>query len=163
MQKRDAPEVTYRYYLSDAVFLVGLQSEDESFLRELADALHTPAWPLYLGRCSCPPTQPVVLGIRDLTLDDALAQEPWQAADWKKADWARKRAGELPELPVLVDADGSGYGRAVAPDDPISFDQRDRRFGFRMVEGKKPVTPPDCLAAPGVPTEHDAFAEVEGS
>ena len=47
--------VTYRHYLQDAVFLAGLESEDAALLQQLQDALQHPAFPLYLGRRSCPP------------------------------------------------------------------------------------------------------------
>ena len=163
VKKGKGPEVTQRYYLCDAVFLVGLESDDDPFLRELAEALRAPVWALFLGRRSCPPTQPLVLGIRGLPLDEALALESWQASERYREEWFRRHPGTLPELPVLTDADGSGYGRTVASDDPLSFDQRDRRYGFRAVEGKRSVTPPDASGGPGLSTEHDAFAELEGA
>ena len=161
--KRNAPEITYRYYLADAVFLAGLESDDEQYLKDLESALRAPVWAPYLGRRSCPPTQPFVLGIRSLGLYDALAREPWQVSEWKKAEWARKNAGKMPELPIFMDADASGYGRTVVSDEPISFDQRDRRYGFRAVEGMRPITPPDAIPMTDHYTEHDAFAELEGS
>ncbi len=160
--RRTAPEITYRYYLADAVFLAGVESPDESLLHELEAALKMPAWPLYLGRRSCPPSQPLVLGVRTPGLYEALTQEPWQVPEWRKREWARKHNGTAPKLPVFIDADGSGYGRTVISDDPISFDPRVRRYGFRAVEGMPPVTPPDAIAASFQNTEHDAFAELEG-
>lgn len=63
-KKGKAPYVTYRHYLQDAVFLVGLESEDTALLQELETALKHPVYPLYLGRRSCPPTLPLCLGIR---------------------------------------------------------------------------------------------------
>lgn len=54
-KKGKAPYVTYRHYLQDAVFLVGLESEDTALLQELETALKYPVYPLYLGRRSCPP------------------------------------------------------------------------------------------------------------
>ena len=62
-KKGKAPYVTYRHYLQDAVFLVGLESEDTALLQELETALKHPVYPLYLGRRSCPPTLPLCLGI----------------------------------------------------------------------------------------------------
>ena len=53
-KKGKAPYVTYRHYLQDAVFLVGLESEDTALLQELETALKHPVYPLYLGRRSCP-------------------------------------------------------------------------------------------------------------
>ena len=53
-KSRDTSYVTYRHYLQDAVFLAGLESEDEALLRELEAALRHPVYPLYLGRRSPP-------------------------------------------------------------------------------------------------------------
>lgn len=75
-KKGKAPYVTYRHYLQDAVFLVGLESEDTALLQELETALKHPAYPLYLGRRSCPPTLPLCLGIRAGELLDTLRAEP---------------------------------------------------------------------------------------
>lgn len=71
-KSRDTSYVTYRHYLQDAVFLAGLESEDEALLRELEAALRHPVYPLYLGRRSCPPTLPLCLGIRQGSLLDVL-------------------------------------------------------------------------------------------
>ncbi len=48
-----------RYYLSDAHFLVGLESDDEALLRALDAALAAPYWPLCLGRKAFVPAWPV--------------------------------------------------------------------------------------------------------
>lgn len=58
-----------RYYLSDAYFLVGLQSDDEALLTALNDALSQPYWPLCLGRKAFIPSFPVLFG----TVDDPAA------------------------------------------------------------------------------------------
>ena len=55
--------VTNRYYLADAVFVAGLESEDGALLERMGEALVSPAFPLYLGRRSCPPTGRIFLGI----------------------------------------------------------------------------------------------------
>ena len=70
------PEVSYRYYLSDAVFLVALESDDKLLLESIASALQKPVYPLYLGRKSCPPTLPIVLGVKDEDILTALKTEP---------------------------------------------------------------------------------------
>ena len=77
-KSRDTSYVTYRHYLQDAVFLAGLESEDEALLWELEAALRHPVYPLYLGRRSCPPTLPLCLGIRQGSLLDVLRTEPMQ-------------------------------------------------------------------------------------
>ena len=43
-KSRDTSYVTYRHYLQDAVFLAGLESEDEALLRELEAALRHPVY-----------------------------------------------------------------------------------------------------------------------
>ncbi|HNY49011.1 MAG TPA: type I-E CRISPR-associated protein Cas5/CasD [Smithella sp.] len=50
--------VSYRDYLADASFTVGLQSEDLQLLKDIADALQNPKWPLFLGRKAFPLTVP---------------------------------------------------------------------------------------------------------
>ena len=157
-------DVTNRYYLSDAVFLVGLESEDKSLLKTLEEALRRPVWALYLGRRSGPPTQPLVLGIRELSLDDALRREPWLLPEWRQKQWLRSHPGQVPALPVNTDSDEGGYARTVVRDAPITFDFRDRQYGFRTVEGKHPVSPiPAGEEAVHLSTEHDALAELEES
>ena len=79
-----SPYVTRRHYLTDAMFLVGLESEDETLLHQLETALRSPAFPLFLGRRSCPPTQPVCLGVRQRELFEALQSEPSLVPPWKK-------------------------------------------------------------------------------
>lgn len=53
-------EPSNRYYLSDAVFLVGLEG-DVQLLERIQAALKAPRWCLYLGRKSFPPGKPVWL------------------------------------------------------------------------------------------------------
>ena len=158
---KETADVTYRYYLSDAVFLAGLEG-DQDFLQTLEAAVLSPVWPLYRGRRSCPPTLPLVLGIRDLSLEKALRSENWQASDWTREQWLRRHQGETLALPLMMDSDGTGYGQTIIQDIPLSFDQRNREHGFRAVEGKTPVVLLVDEPVGGVPTEHDAFAEVGG-
>jgi CRISPR system Cascade subunit CasD len=53
--------VSYRDYLADASFTVGLESQDVEFLNRIADALRHPKWPLFLGRKAFPLTMPCLL------------------------------------------------------------------------------------------------------
>jgi len=66
-----------RYYLMDALFLVGLEG-DVVVLKALEQAIRHPIWPLFLGRRSCPPSEPLVLpnGLSDSPLPDALRNYP---------------------------------------------------------------------------------------
>jgi CRISPR system Cascade subunit CasD len=74
--------VTRRDYLSDAVFLVGLQGELD-LLTAVDSALASPKWPLALGRRSFVPSQPIALrpptdppSVVDLPLEEALHECP---------------------------------------------------------------------------------------
>ena len=144
---------TSRYYLADAVFLAGVESGDEPFLRQLDNALRYPAFPLFLGRRACPPTLPLSLGIRDgVDLLDALRNEPWQAPDWYQ-----KKAGsqkEVTRLRVITDALPNDRRGAVIRDVPESFSPYYRQYGCRgAVDGYVPAM---------AETEHDPFLELEG-
>ncbi|MBO0804247.1 MAG: type I-E CRISPR-associated protein Cas5/CasD [Nocardiopsaceae bacterium] len=55
-----ATVVTRRWYLSDAVFTIGIEGPD-TLIQKTAAALARPHWPPYLGRRSCPPDQPLLL------------------------------------------------------------------------------------------------------
>lgn len=52
---------SWRYYLSGAVFLVGLEGEDRGLLERVHVALKNPHWPLSLGRKAFVPSQTVFL------------------------------------------------------------------------------------------------------
>ncbi|MGC0334893.1 CRISPR system Cascade subunit CasD [Streptomyces sp. SAI-170] len=62
-----------RWYLADAAFTIALTRPDRTPPPPgWADALQHPRWPLYLGRRSCPPAQPVLLGTSTDALSDLL-------------------------------------------------------------------------------------------
>ena len=69
--------VSYRDYIADAKFLVGLEGEP-NLLLELQDALKHPDRPLFLGRKSCPPAERLWLpdGLQDTDLVSALSAYP---------------------------------------------------------------------------------------
>ena len=149
--------VTYRYYLSDAVFLVGLEGNLE-LLRQIEYALNNPVFPLYLGRRSCPPYGRLCLGIRvDKPLEQALKEERLQTSALTKHGHSET------SLRIILDADNSHPSFYLLRDMPISFDQSHRRFGFRRVyETTLPAVAGDSNPAASVPTEHDAMSELEG-
>ena len=142
--------LTYRYYLTDAVFLVGLESEDEDFLKELSDALQHPAFPLYLGRRSCPPTMPLLLGLRQSVLLAALQEEPWLVPLWRQN-------AENSKLRILTDSDQPEQD-ALLRDVPVSFSPIHRKYTWRAVHDHGYMDAKCDM----MPTEHDAFAELEG-
>ena len=127
--------ISQRYYLSDAMFLVGLATDDISFLEEIYHAVSCPCYSLFLGRRSCPPTQPVNLGIRDFGLEDALRAEPWLMTDERRI---RKEFGlnRKIRLRIVMDAvqnDDCFSRAAVKKDLPVSFSPYRREYRYRYV------------------------------
>jgi CRISPR system Cascade subunit CasD len=70
------PNITERHYLQDASFLVALEGDDDSLVKELAQRLEDPHWPLALGRRSCPPSEPVFVAVTDQDARTALCELP---------------------------------------------------------------------------------------
>lgn len=70
--------ISRRYYLADAVFLVGLESEARDLLSAAQQALKNPVWTLALGRKSYVPSPGVFLddGLVDKDLEIALKEHP---------------------------------------------------------------------------------------
>jgi CRISPR system Cascade subunit CasD len=138
-----APYVTKRYYLSDAVFLAGLEGETE-FLELLASAVDSPVFPLYLGRRSCPPEGRVSLGLRDKSLETALREEPWQAASWRQ----EKRHNSHANLTIVMDSIDTSHIRRR--DLPISFSQKHRKYAYRYISDMPLATQHDVFDSLGV-------------
>ena len=104
--------VSYRDYLADASFTVGLQSEDLQILQDIADALQSPKWPLFLGRKAFPLAVPP-LKPGDVPKEGCLE-------DYLLADDKKKRV--VLESPV---------GERTQHDWPLCFSER--RFKPRTV------------------------------
>lgn len=143
--KRDF--ITYRQYLCDAVFVVALEHEDVDWLQSLAEALRAPAYPLFLGRRSCPPTLPLVLDVVPQNRTDALNAYPWQAAEHYK------RLHAADGLRVVSDAGAGNTARPSRRDVPVSFDPSWRRYAMRAVE--------HAAVWPCGSHEHDPMSELE--
>lgn len=111
--------VSPRYYLSDAVFLVGLEGE-RSLLAQIQQALLTPHWPLALGRKAFVPGQPVALA-------DAL-----QEADLRSAllGWPSLLDSPAESQRLLLEDAAEGSVRLDQPVAPFI----ERRFGPRFVK-----------------------------
>lgn len=115
--------VSTRYYLADACFLVGLESDDLALLSDLHAALRNPVWPIYLGRKAFPPGEPVWLedGLWEgWGMEEALDAYPWLCTGGNPP--SRLRA-------VVEDPAGS----VVVNDTPISFVQNKRAFRPRRL------------------------------
>lgn len=131
-------DVTERYYLSDAVFLAVLECDDKELLEEIAAALQKPVYPLYLGRKSCPPTLPVVLGVKDEDMLTALKNEPFLYENDRRKN-------------VRISYEVSSGG-AMVQDVPLSFSQLHRKHGWRMKREELFIVDKNA--------EHDAFSEL---
>ncbi|MFF8646465.1 type I-E CRISPR-associated protein Cas5/CasD [Streptomyces sp. NPDC015345] len=90
-----------RFYLQDAAFLVALEGPAQR-IEEAAAAIANPVYPLSLGRRSCPPTYPLFLCVADLSLDEALARQPWLASAYARQVWAHQHGGEEPAKPPII-------------------------------------------------------------
>ena len=143
-----------RYYLADAVYLAAIEGE-KTLLEGLDVAVRHPVFPLYLGRRSCPPSQPLSLGIRHASLLQALMDEPWQAADWFRLRQDNSFRAEIviDAASLAPDERGSGY---TTLDSPVSFDPRRRDYQAREVERLfVPVGDSDR------PDSHDPMSDIE--
>lgn len=136
--KKNYVHRTNRHYLADAVFLAGFEG-DEEFLKELEAALLNPKFPLFLGRRSCPPTLPIVKGIRELPLEEALREELPICKPHERV------------MRVQIETDSADGG--FVQDVPISFDPRGRTYGYRKVKEF-------FIEKPDDETEHDAMSEL---
>jgi CRISPR system Cascade subunit CasD len=121
----ESTKVTRRQYLTDAVFIVGLQGH-ASLLQPMAHALLRPRFPLYLGRRSCPPTRPVLLGIHQGDLEEVLRTTAWQAAPHHQ----RLHNGEGAALDLIIE---DPAGNDVITDQPLPSAAFDRRFATRPI------------------------------
>lgn len=122
--------VSHRYFLSDAVFLVGLESEDAEFLQNLDDALSRPRWSLFLGRKAFVPSESIRLadGLRSgETLEAALSGYPLLTLPPN-----RNRGGEPGPIRSVIECARGEQGE-IRVDVPLSFVPSDRRFGVRYV------------------------------
>lgn len=135
----DLPEmpITYRYYISDALFVVALSAQDQGVLETLEHALDNPVWPLFLGRRSCPPAGRVVIGIRDDydNVKDALTREPWHAQPWYKSRMCRRNHLEKSkgiQLEMVRDAEDEET-QYFQQDVPVTFNPVHRRYSARGV------------------------------
>jgi len=125
---------SHRYYLADALFLVGLASEDLALLQRIHAALRNPVWALFLGRKAFVPGEPVWLenGLKPgLELQSALATYP---------ALSERTTPERLRL-VLEDLNGA----TVRLDQPLSFAQGNRRFAPRWMTTKFMELPKEAV------------------
>lgn len=119
-------ELSQRFYLADAEFLVSLQGP-AALLGKLDLALSDPVWPLFLGRKSFPPSMPIRVQDGLIDTDDALAA--------LKSQPFFKRPQDKPSLCIqvrIMQEAPAGQGEA-RNDVPLSFVSPSRGFRIRHV------------------------------
>lgn len=136
--------ITRRQYLSDAVFIAGIESDDPDLLKTIQNALHHPCYPLFLGRRSCPPTMPLALDIVNDPLRQAL-----ESAETEDS------ASPGPSRLYLEGRYGSIQKRLL--DQPESYDIRHRKYQPRIISMITLQDKPDTSSA----AEHDIFGYLE--
>lgn len=125
--------VSTRAYLADASFLVGLEAttpDQEELLSRLDAALAAPVWPLFLGRKSYVPADPVRLpdtppegpGLVDLPLMPAFEAYPWAGA-----------SQHINRIRLVLETDATDPNAEIRDDWPLSFESTRRQFAPRHV------------------------------
>ncbi|NLN97109.1 MAG: type I-E CRISPR-associated protein Cas5/CasD [Eubacteriaceae bacterium] len=145
--------ISDRYYLADALFLSGIEGPYDKLLL-IKNALLSPKYPLYLGRRSCPPEGRIVLGIRDVSLLDALKSEP------RLFDSINRTSESL--LRVQIETTSDDINSYTLKDNPITFSHEYRQYGYRSIR-ELWVNPPYPNPIKGKASEHDpmkSLAEV---
>jgi CRISPR system Cascade subunit CasD len=134
--KKNTRKVTYRDYLQDAVFMVGIGHENEKIIDEIRKALRQPKFQLFLGRRSNVPA-----GILDLkSFSDAdpvtvLENMEWQASKWyQEKKWRQTKDDFVRHIEIIADANLLPGKRIMMTKDRVkSFNQRNRQYGYRSV------------------------------
>lgn len=154
--KSGTRKITHRDYLQDAVFVVALGSDDEQLIETIQGALRHPRFQLYLGRR---PNAPA--GV--LQMETFAAQSPVEVLEqlsWRAADWYQRRYwrhAESVRVEMIADAGLLPHQHSgLARDRVVSFDQRDRRYGYRAVATETVTLRP--TASQQGDTEHDPFS-----
>ncbi|MFJ8666262.1 type I-E CRISPR-associated protein Cas5/CasD [Streptomyces sp. NPDC093600] len=137
--------VSKRYYLADASFTVALTSDDEELLQSCADALRTPHWPLFLGRRSCPPEGPILLGIVEDPLHHLtrmpLATKKPRPSPQPIEFYGDRPLGILPLPTVVPDHDHGDHHSGEVNDEPMSFAPSARQYRPRPLYRRSALLP----------------------
>jgi CRISPR system Cascade subunit CasD len=136
MKDTKGTELSERFYLADAAFVVGLEGDDLGLLRQLDEALHNPHWLLFLGRKAFVPASPIWAkdGVKEnTTLEDMLLQYP---------RICRPQSGNEPETRLIIEVKPGERGEIIRRDTPISFVKGQRQFGVRQMRMDFCTPPP---------------------
>ncbi|MBL8191346.1 MAG: type I-E CRISPR-associated protein Cas5/CasD [Acidobacteria bacterium] len=137
------PVVSHRFYLADAIFLIGLEGRDErdeEILALLHQKLRQPVWQLCLGRKAFVPSEPIWIYKNDLygsSLEEALQTHRWLVGKDEKPseEGLRLQVDTTPDDPEAV----------ARMDFPISFGKR--QFSTRYLKELPAVSVATLLPA----------------
>jgi len=117
---------SHREYLTDTVFLVGLEGNMPD-LERVQEALKNPTWFLTLGRRNCIPSETIWLpdGLIDKPLRQALSTYPWLCRDNPYVQTPEK-------LRLTLESATSGLYRQ----DQLLGSFEDRCFGSRKIQSE---------------------------
>ena len=137
--------MTNRRYLSDAAFLTTISADDDDLIDRLASALARPRWPLFLGRKSCQPGHPILLGTTTSAPEAVLTSVPAYrpapkesvpagfATDWFDAIATDTDTPGTHALTVYLDGVPSHEAHTITRDTPIAFGTYNRAYRTRPV------------------------------
>lgn len=160
--RRSMP-LSERFYLADAVFVAAVEGGDE-LIHRLYDAVRQPHFLPYLGRRSCPPAQPVELGVSAADIATALETEPWRASAW----YQKRVREEHVYLDVFLETAPTEQAAEIQRDQPTSFDPRHRQYELRAVRIDTVRIPNPSArrrtggARPSTVLDHDPTTLLEG-
>jgi CRISPR system Cascade subunit CasD len=129
--KENETILSWRYYLSDACFVVALEGDDTAFLQRLNTALKAPHWQLSLGRKAFLPSLPIQCKdeLHDGTLVEALGD--FDFCQWHGDDEGIRQKAIPPEKIRIVYEDATGS--EMRHDQPVSLALGARRFLPRYI------------------------------
>ncbi|MEU6284805.1 type I-E CRISPR-associated protein Cas5/CasD [Streptomyces sp. NPDC047028] len=167
-KRRDSDTSTLtstRWYLQDAAFTVALTLPDHAQPPTAwANALQFPRWPLYLGRRSCPPAGPLLLGRSTDALHDlfhlplALPAPRTAATHGNDSEHGTIPVLFLSDQPLIglsvptnhtgSDSD-AGQEHSTVLDVPVDFASRHRRYRVRPLYRRTLALPTSHCAGYG--------------
>ncbi|QDT37590.1 type I-E CRISPR-associated protein Cas5/CasD [Stratiformator vulcanicus] len=121
-----------RFYLADADFLVGLMGADD-LMELLREAVKAPHWPLFLGRKSCPPGEPLLPEINPIVPGNSL--DELMAVLTTPPKGIQLRACNLEECRIVIDVDDAGAATGTRIDVP-RFNFAARKFRPRNIASR---------------------------
>lgn len=115
-------KLSKKYYLEDAVFIVGLESDDIEWLHEIMDALNDPVYTIFAGRKSYPLNPDMVMGIKTgESIESAFSSLPWEGSGHSQR-----------KVETIIDSTDTD-SNALINDYPVSYAFGNRKWTSRPV------------------------------